>query len=729
MLGKFYEDVFDVELFCQMVDLICRLSEHAQKERLYGELENSLLLFKTPEQGMEEAYGLRYPGEVLERLDERETVTEKQLRALGLALAETKEFQNDGMFIGKQEPSFWKRMKRTLKKNDLYWLGIQYMMEGRQRELYEKLLDFPVQTMEELIFILSLLTDEHTVWESVKGKLNLLLGKERKFSVYTHTEIYAWLVTRYHTKVKGYQKKDIETLKYLLRLPFSYAKEGSAARRKLLEVGYTVQEIMYLSMSLLYQDCAFGMLKKDGLTVERMAVETCRLFLEGNGEQLDVAGDFCRQILNDYSYFHVRLEDTTSIFDRLYELLKVENARTYQILLFCDGNTERHSRWFMIDLTDPKWQELYFLIEQNQFYRWIFYTLNWGRYGKDKIKQYLFAYQELTGESFFRLFWNKRDDGLDSIFSKLAELELLCPLKLLEDYLTEFRSDQEQTDEKWKFMAGYLKTYMEGLQTPKAAEMLFRIAEEIGISDEGLFAVEALLLESVRMVAGHRRGYYGNYYSSHNFSGVDLVRPFLSVEDHRKLFWILERHTFLNYPDQYLPFLTGVLSKEDHLLWFPKEDARKVFLAISETGRKKGMENLRKIYLTEDELEELKLKRQEKEKRRLLLEQRRRKEAIRKDFDRRVAKSRGTDTQFAELYDYVERYCREREEKKEKRYITKRYLCSLFQRNPCMLLEREEAGSLCKLLRFLFLKEELTFEEMKRMLDCVEVEEERKEAA
>ena len=216
MLGKFYEDVFDVELFCQMVDLICRLSEHAQKERLYGELENSLLLFKTPEQGMEEAYGLRYPGEVLERLDERETVTEKQLRALGLALAETKEFQNDGMFIGKQEPSFWKRMKRTLKKNDLYWLGIQYMMEGRQRELYEKLLDFPVQTMEELIFILSLLPNEHTVWESVKGKLNLLLGKERKFSVYTHTEIYAWLVARYHTKVKGYQKKDIETLKYLL---------------------------------------------------------------------------------------------------------------------------------------------------------------------------------------------------------------------------------------------------------------------------------------------------------------------------------------------------------------------------------------------------------------------------------------------------------------------------------------------------------------------------------
>ena len=96
MLGKFYKDVFDVELYCQMVDLICRLSEHAQKERLYHGLEKSLLFFQKPEQGMEEAYGLRYPGEVLERLDEKEAVTERQLRALGLALAGTKECQSDG---------------------------------------------------------------------------------------------------------------------------------------------------------------------------------------------------------------------------------------------------------------------------------------------------------------------------------------------------------------------------------------------------------------------------------------------------------------------------------------------------------------------------------------------------------------------------------------------------------------------------------------------------------
>ena len=179
----------------------------------------------------------------------------------------------------------------------------------------------------------------------------------------------------------------------------------------------------------------------------------------------------------------------------------------------------------------------------------------WEQYGKDKMEQYLSAYQDLTGKSFFKHFWSKEDYDLYDIFSWLAELELLCPLSLLEEYLSECSSGREQADEKWVFMAKYLITYMKGLQTPKAVEMLFRIVEEIGISDKGLFGVEDLLLESVRMDAGSRRGYYG--YDSSDFSGADLIRPFLSVEEHRQLFWILERHTFLNYPDKYTSFLIG----------------------------------------------------------------------------------------------------------------------------------------------------------------------------
>lgn len=70
MLQKFFENIFDVELYCQMVDLILRLSENTNREQAYREFEDHALFFSCPEQGVEERYGLHYPGEVLERLEE-----------------------------------------------------------------------------------------------------------------------------------------------------------------------------------------------------------------------------------------------------------------------------------------------------------------------------------------------------------------------------------------------------------------------------------------------------------------------------------------------------------------------------------------------------------------------------------------------------------------------------------------------------------------------------------
>lgn len=48
--------------------------------------ENDMFLEK-PKVDMENAYGLHYPGEVLERIGEHLTLTKRTYRALGLALA------------------------------------------------------------------------------------------------------------------------------------------------------------------------------------------------------------------------------------------------------------------------------------------------------------------------------------------------------------------------------------------------------------------------------------------------------------------------------------------------------------------------------------------------------------------------------------------------------------------------------------------------------------------
>lgn len=140
------------------------------------------------------------------------------------------------------------------------------------------------------------------------------------------------------------------------------------------------------------------------------------------------------------------------------------------------------------------------------------------------------------------------------------------------------------------------------------------------------------------------------------------------------------------------------------------------------------MENLYKIYLSREELEEMDRNRQEKEKRRLMLEQRRKIAAIRKDFTRWVAKNRNTCRHFAELCVYALERSYDSEKEKEKCFITKRYLCNLFQKEPVMVLERPEAESLYSMLQHLFRKDELTFAELKWILSFVEVKEKRKEA-
>ena len=91
-----------------------------------------------------------------------------------------------------------------------------------------------------------------------------------------------------------------------------------------------------------------------------------------------------------------------------------------------------------------------------------------------------------------------------------------------------------------------------------------------------------------------------------------------------------------------------------------------------------------------------------------------------------MAKTRNTETQFKQLLDYVQRYYTGRRSRKERRFIVKRYLCSLFERKQGMLIVQKEAEALCQLATVLFVKAELDFSELKWILNQVEF---KKEAA
>ena len=93
----------DVDTRCMvlMSQMVIRLYDGKEKRELTAAYkERELLAGEDRAETMEEAYGLHYPGEVLERYKEKIGDSIRITRALAMALAQTKPFFLPGMFVG-----------------------------------------------------------------------------------------------------------------------------------------------------------------------------------------------------------------------------------------------------------------------------------------------------------------------------------------------------------------------------------------------------------------------------------------------------------------------------------------------------------------------------------------------------------------------------------------------------------------------------------------------------
>lgn len=75
MEWKIYEEWLDITLYRQMTNLIYKLSSNEEKYKIYMQLKENDMFLEKPKVDMENAYGLHYPGEVLERIGEHLTLT------------------------------------------------------------------------------------------------------------------------------------------------------------------------------------------------------------------------------------------------------------------------------------------------------------------------------------------------------------------------------------------------------------------------------------------------------------------------------------------------------------------------------------------------------------------------------------------------------------------------------------------------------------------------------
>ena len=591
MEWKIYEEWLDITLYRQMTNLIYKLSSNEEKYKIYMQLKENDMFLEKPKVDMETAYGLHYPGEVLERIGEHLTLTKQIYRALGLALARMMPLQETCMFNGTQKDLFWKKMKQILGEKDLFLISINYICEEKEKNRWKQAMHaYPFERAEEMLFAMSILPDDETLWEGIKQKLADSFSKNRKISVFTEWNLFVWMVGKVMTKLKGYRKKDLDILKLLAKLAVTNAKNADAVLEKRMRMfGYSDKETAFLNFVLMYFVERPDRISLSGLTAEKIGLNVLEAFLPGKETYPEEAYVLCSRILRTYGKLSVRIDGKERLEKCMNETFRVENVKTFLTLFPFRSNEPEE--WHYIDLTEEKWDTLVKELSSEEFEACVTDTLKGKTYSTKSLLKYLERYENLTGSRYQDVFWKKSEPELYAVFNRLILHGILDGKKYLEEFVKDYKNEDPDLEKKWEFMAGYLKSEIKGLCNEHSYPMLKFLINEIGMDGCEFLSPWRILKETFSL------GYYAIRHRE-----CEFFSPVLGKEEHRELFSMVEKKFFYEYPDIYPEYLTALLLKESTALWMEQSEAyelSKLLLPfISDSYRR---ETLYQKYMTEED--------------------------------------------------------------------------------------------------------------------------------
>lgn len=713
MEWKIFEPLIDETLYVQMKELIylsCTMEDKYRRKQTQEAFE---LFTKTASTSLKETYGLSYPGEVLERLGEHREITPKEIRTLGLALARTKELQENSMFVENQLSVFLRRLFALSMEKDPFLLCIRYILDDKNKtSYYNALLQYAYTSVAEILAVLSFFPQDDTIWDRVKGRLNELLGKKRQISVSESPAVYVYLSQNFYFRTKGYRKKDLEVLKYLMRLPFSSVLgSGKLTGEKLKENGYSSTEVLFLNVILIHEVKHSETVAAYSITAEKLAIEFCRRVLDAKQEYPEPFYEFCSTLCRIYKSFNPKVQGYEDLPEALGPLVKIKNVKSFLVLHPYMNDTDRR-HWMQIDLTDSKWDVLYRKLPTEKYDLCVTETLETEQ-NASKLKDSILHYRELTRNDYTDRFWEEYSWKNWSIFDHLVNKDVLPAVNLMDVFLTEYLEDEKKAVDKWKNMVRYLHAYCKKVKHLTAYQVMERYVERIGVADlPHIFEAKEIWESCFKEKGGYgRRDQYD----------MDLVREFLTPEQHQKLFSWIDSYIFHCHTGQYRRFLLHVLSQEKNLFWLPKEDATDIFRYFENViGEFELPTQLRKIYLSEQEQEELKrrelLKKEEQEHRKLQHELR----EMRYAFSAIVAKTRKKAGQFQELKRFLNAYHYKPVYRQELARCLNSYLRDYFAKELVYMYVPQDLKDLVSLLIFLYCEKRMQLKEIQNIFCKVE---------
>lgn len=703
-----YQDIICLPLLWQMKDLIVRVANetkqhHNRMRSLFGERK---------QQTMEEAYQFRYPGEVLERYKDRCGDTRDNMRALAIALAESKEILEADMFIGNQQEAFINSI-RMAKETDIYLCGALYRLTDRKTEkeqLKEKLLQYVAETTQEYVYLQSVFFLENTDYEADMKKWNHFLGNGRTIKAYGNESVYAWFLNHFMWQIQQYRKKGAEILKALMQLPVHQVRYGNMYWDRLLAAGYSIQEICFLNMNLPFLSNHAERIFKDSITMERIVAYGCKEILNAEKVESPLLFGEVTKFLLMYQKFAIRLEETKNLTDYL-SYIKIRDVDLFLYLYMKRNERFINDDWLLVDLTEDRWDKLADVLDEEQ-YLCLFEQCFCCHIKNKNGHLWLEKYEKLKKKSYGSQLWKHSGDYTEQVLRSMVQTGDFNPVELLEKYIQERKHEDEQAvEEKWSVML----EHMQKLACNIFCHEVFRFWEVYE---------QAYGMEKLRQFLGNqdyvskivkfeKYSYHG--YRNELWNGLE----YLTAEEQRKLFYWECDELYYHDLSSYNKFLLQFFLKKCFGL-FTKEESRETAETLLEKLDKNSAEarKLREIYYSEAELktyEEEEIRQKEEKER---LEEIQRREEWMEELTNGLADENRSISRLAIINKNARLYIGSQS------YYEMVYLCILKELNSgnCQI-ESEKLSKFLELLAVLLSKKVMKWKEVCEIIQKLEVEE------
>lgn len=631
-----YQKAIDLTLYHAFAELVVQTSQDDKARMHYRQIEGAQIWQQDVDVSIYfEQYSLRYPGEVLERFEEKLGTDIRIVRALALALAVTRTLHADQMFVGSQRSGFLQKIRR-IADGDVYLSGALYHLEEdtvRQRALLDALAKTEYTKTEEALFVLSLFDDREEGYQVMHAQLLRLFGPERTMPLAFNCGVLEWFIRTYAEQVKACRSKADLVLRTLVKLPCMNMKQDSREFAVLTAAGYGADEIILTNSLAMWMDRISYRLSSNSIPAEKLAAACCKMLLNCPEALPDSLYGYVGWLFTRYKDFSIKYEGNRDLWAAVNSSLSPSSPKT---ILWMNRNIKQSFN-YRFDVFDPQYDCLAVELKRDTYLE--LFTMQMLRsLGSATTGQWLARYKQLTGadymeyftcfrqhtEEAFTLLVETKKIDLWAFFEKhRAEGEYAYPLKLLRDYALRISS--------WKcyrFVEKLLNQYR------------FTQLQEI-FGDR--FYFHRSFCENT--------GGYGN----ENFRTI-IARPFLGPEEHRKLYEWVDSSFFQMEPEHYTAFVWSALKDPTIQRLYDRPTLASVLRQLIARGNSGGYDGncLKKRFYSKKELEaDRKAAAEKKEQEQMLQKQQeflKRKEKLEQIYNG----SAMSLVQFADKYYYKE---------------------------------------------------------------------------